>query len=268
MLRTLRQLIIATAILSLFLTFLTPSEAIEITQMYASYGGYEDHTGSLYHTATVKTDEPFYCVWWYIDDVYVGYSDGSNTATSASFSPNPSDYPGSSDGITYTIKAEVGWLEDDGDTHFDSDSYSVTVYAPCRETAASLTASITSCRWNGRTASVTSFATVEHTGGDDAPSVDYIINFGVKVSRLDANGAVAADIYVSPLDARPGTVDDGDAKVTENFSDSYTLGNGWQEGMTFEVYTRATVWAINNERNAVGQECKDEDSDTYTIPKN
>ncbi len=39
MLHTLRSLIIATAILSLFLTFLTPSEAIEITQMYPSYGG-------------------------------------------------------------------------------------------------------------------------------------------------------------------------------------------------------------------------------------
>ena len=123
--RTFKTLIIATAIFSLFFLFLTPSEAIEITQMYPSYGGYEDHTGSLYHTACVETDEPFYGVWWYINDVYVGYSDGGGDSTSAYFSPNTSDYPSSSAGITYTIKAEVGWLEDNGNTHFDSDSYSL-----------------------------------------------------------------------------------------------------------------------------------------------
>ena len=64
------------------------------------------------------------------------------------------------------------------------------------------------------------------------------------------------------------TVDAGDAKITMNYSNSYTLGNGWDAGMEFEVYTRATAWAVNNERNAVGEECMDEGSDTYTIPLN
>lgn len=264
--RTFKTLIIATAILSLFLTFLTASEAIEITEMYSTYDDSEER-GCLYITAYVETDSPYLYVYWYIDGVHQSSSAGPST--SAYFSPNSSEFPGSHDGTTYTIEAVA--YQYDPETNLmlsDSSSYNVTVYAPCRETAASLTASVTSCSWNGRTASVTSFATVEHTGGDDAPSVDYIINFGIKVSRLNANGAVAADIFVSPLDARPGTVDDDDDKVTENYSDSFTLGDGWREGMTFEVYTRATAWAINNERNAVGQECKDEDSATYTIPEN
>ena len=234
--------------------------------MYPSYGGYEDYTGYLYHTATVETDEPFYGVWWYIDDVYVGYSDGSNTATSASFSPNTADYPGSSDGTTYTIKAEVGWLEDNGDTHFDSDSYSVTVYAPCLETAASLTASITSCSWNGRTASAEATATVEHTGGPDAPTVSYTLIFAFEVNRIQKNGDFIADVFTADLQGEQETVDHGEDRVEREYSDSYDLTGNWLEGENFEVYARVTAWAINNKARAEAQECSDEGYDTYTIP--
>ena len=265
--RTFKTLIIATAILSLFLTFLTPSEAIEITQMYPSYGGYEDHTGYLYHTAYVETDSPYLFVYWYIDGVQQSISGGPGT--SAYFSPNSSSFPGSSDGTTYTIEAVAYQYDPEDDVILsDSSSYAVTVYTACLETAASLTASITSCRWNGRTASATSFAMIEHTGGDDAPSVSYVLNFAFQVKRLQADGKRAGDVF-NPLPlGSQGSVDAGDAKVTMNYSNSYTLGDGWRAGETFEVYTRATAWAINNERKAKPQECMDEGSDTFTIPDN
>ena len=75
MLHTLRSLIIATAILSLFLTFLTPSEAIEITQMYSTYDDSENRE-CLYITAYVETDSPYLYVYWYIDGVQQSISGG------------------------------------------------------------------------------------------------------------------------------------------------------------------------------------------------
>lgn len=266
MLRTFKTLIIATAILSLFFLFLTPSEAFEITQMYSTYDDSENR-GCLYITAYVETDTPYLYVYWYIDGVQQSVSGGAST--SAYFSPNSSDFPGSSDGTTYTIKAVAYQYDAENDVMLsDSDSYSVTVYTACQETAASLTASVTSCSWNGRTASATSFALIEHTGGDNAPSVNYILSFGFQVYRLQANGRRAGDVFNPQPERSPGTVDAGDAKVTKSYSNSYTLGDGWREGEKFEVYTRATAWAANNERNARPEECMDEDSATFTIPDN
>lgn len=266
MLRTFKTLIIAMVILSLFFLFLTPSEAFEITQMYSTYDDSENR-GCLYITAYVETDSPYLYVYWYIDGVYQSISGGPST--SAYFSPNSSEFPGSHDGTTYTIEAVAYQYDPETDLMLsDSSSYDVTVYVPCRETAASLTASITSCSWNGRTASATSFATIEHTGEDDAPSVAYILSFGFQVYRLQANGDRAGDVFNPQPERSQGTVDAGDAKVTKNYSNSYTLGGGWLEGETFEVYTRATAWATNNERNAEAQECMDDDSASFTIPNN
>ena len=267
--RTFKTLIIATAILSLFLTFLTPSEAIEITQMCPSYGGYEDHSGYLYHTASVETDSPYLYVYWYINDVYQSISGGPGT--SASFSPNSSNFPGSSAGTTYTIKAVAYQYDAKNDVMLsDSDSYAVTVYTPCLETAASLTATVMSCSWNGATASAVAKGTIKHRGGADAPSVNYIMSFGFTVSRLQANGAVAGNVYNPPVIVSPGTVkaDGAKTEASDHFSDSYTLGNGWEAGDTFIVNTTMTVWATNNDRDAAEKECIDPGSATYTIPDN
>ncbi len=32
------------------------------------------YSGYIYHTAHLKTDVPFYCVWWYVDGNYAGWS--------------------------------------------------------------------------------------------------------------------------------------------------------------------------------------------------
>ena len=181
-----RFLLFTLTILSFSSLLLTPSDAIEITALYSTYDD-SDARGCLYITAYAATDSPYLYVYWYIDGVYQSSSGGPGT--SAYFSPsNYLDFPGSSDGTTYTIEAVA--YQYDRDTNLmlsDSDSYTVTVYDACQETAASLTASVSSCRWDGRTASVSSSATVEHTGGD-APSVNYVLRCGIRVSRLQATG--------------------------------------------------------------------------------
>ena len=94
------------------------------------------------------------------------------------------------------------------------------------------------------------------------------MSFGFTVSRLQANGDVADDVYTPPVVVSPGTVKAGDAKVSDHFSDSYTLGNGWREGMKFEVNTTMTVWATNNDRGGAEKQCIDSGSAPYTIPDN
>ncbi|RKU18954.1 hypothetical protein C6501_02010 [Candidatus Poribacteria bacterium] len=91
------------------------------TEDYAS-GGY------TYHSAYLKTDVPFYCVWWHVDGNFAGYTDGSNKKTEAWFSPYW--LTGSLKGVKHTIKAEVGWLEADGTSHFATDSYVLRLFEP------------------------------------------------------------------------------------------------------------------------------------------
>ena len=213
-----------------------------------------------------ETDSPYLFVYWYIDGIQQSISGGPST--SAYFSPDPSDFPGSSDGTPYTIEAVA--YQYDPETNLmlsDSDSYSVTVYAPCRETAASLTASVTSCSWNGQTASAEATATVQHTGGDDAPDVEYTFTFGFKVSRIQKNGAAIGDVYAPLPQIKQGRVEPGDAKITKSFSDTYTLGNGWDPGDTFLVYARVTAWGRNAEINGKSEQCVDDDSAPFTIPR-
>ena len=236
--------------------------------MYPSYGGYEDYTGYLYHTAYVETDSLYLWVYWYIDGVQQSISGGPST--SAYFSPNASEFPGSYGGTTYTIEAVA--YQYDPETNLmlsDSDSYTVIVYMPClEETAAALTASIKSCSWNGRTASAEAKATVEHTGGKNAPNVAYVLTFAFEVNRVRANGNFISNVFTADLQGKQGTVHHGDDQVTGEYSDSFNLTGNWRQGETFEVYARVTAWAKNNKRGAEAEECVDDDYAYYTIPKN
>lgn len=89
------------------------------------YGNY------LYENAHVRTNAPFYCVWWYVDGEFAGWSDGSNVNTEATFCPYWLE--GSLRGNSYLITAEVGWLADDGTSHILSRSYKMTVWEPYSE---------------------------------------------------------------------------------------------------------------------------------------
>ena len=107
------------------LSFGGSSDAIVIEEMKPSYGAYQDHTGYLYHTAYVKTDEPYFMVDWYINGVYKSTSWGANDKTEAYFSPDTSYYPGTHTGTDYVIKA-IAWAWVGGEE--DTDNYTVTVY--------------------------------------------------------------------------------------------------------------------------------------------
>ncbi len=122
--------VVILAAIALF-SFVGNSNAREILDLSPHNGGAYDAHGfgeGAYHRATVKTDDPFYCVWWYIDGKYSGWSDGSNTKTQTSFTF--SRILGSVNGTEYVIKSEVGWLDDNGNSVIVSDSYTITVYEP------------------------------------------------------------------------------------------------------------------------------------------
>ena len=93
-----------------------------------SYDVYDLGDGA-FHRASLTIDEPFYCVWWYINGEYAGWSDGSNVKTRADFT-----FSGVTDGDiagnAQTISAEVGWLEDNGDATIVPDSYTIIVWEP------------------------------------------------------------------------------------------------------------------------------------------
>ncbi|MXV77217.1 hypothetical protein F4X73_12815 [Candidatus Poribacteria bacterium] len=123
----------AVAILAMlaFFSFVGNSDAREILDLGPHNGDSNIVWGFGYgasHRSTVNTDEPFYCVWWYIDDVLAGWSDGSNIKTQASITFD--GFFGSVAGTEYVIKAEVGWLDDNGDAEIVSESYTITVYEP------------------------------------------------------------------------------------------------------------------------------------------
>ena len=128
-----KTFLIATAITFLMLAgFVNSSNAREIVEIgpanWSSNDVYDLGDGA-FHRASLTTDEPFYCVWWYINGEYAGWSDGSNVKTRADFT-----FSGITDGDiagnAQTISAEVGWLEDNGDTTIDTDSYTITVWEP------------------------------------------------------------------------------------------------------------------------------------------
>ena len=85
--------------------------------------------------------------------------------------------------------------------------------------------------------------------------------------RTKVTGKWISDVYIPRAVIRLGLVRPGDAKVSDHFSNSYTLGNGWEAGDTFKVETLMKVWAKNAARNADPEECADTGSDTYTIPQ-
>lgn len=78
------------------------------------------------HTAYLKTDVPFYSVLWYVDGNYAGYSYGGHEWNQAWFTPNP--ITGSIKGVKHTIEATAIWIEDDGTTHRDTESYTVRMF--------------------------------------------------------------------------------------------------------------------------------------------
>ena len=245
-----RTTMIAAAITTLcLLCLVSSSEAFQIESMYPSYGDYYDFSGYLYHTAYVKTSEPYYCIDWYINNVYVGYSSGDNVTPHAYFSPNTSDYPGSPLGKTYTIEARAWSLADaDGNHDSDSDSYSVSVYSTSdvdegvgMNTGAYGHASA-DAGWNGTTAEATSYGSIYNGTGKDISYrivifywVIEVDNWGRQLNQFDA---------ARPQPMKANTIRKNAPSQSASLPHSGSFEITWfEEGDEFRVETQVTVTA-------------------------
>ncbi len=122
-----KPIAITIAIMCSLFGMISGSNAFEIVEFPSDTEDYS-YGGITYHTASLKTDVPFYSVWWYVDGTFVSSTYGGHEKTEASFSPHW--LTGGIKGVKYTIKAEAMWIEDDGTTQNDTDSYVLRVFEP------------------------------------------------------------------------------------------------------------------------------------------
>ena len=242
---------ITVSIVFLFVIGISQSQAdFEIEEMYPSYGSYYDYTGSLYHTAYVKTSGPYSVVYWYINGNLVGYSDGDNVKTEAEFSPSPEDYPGSPFGQYYTIKAVALSLADD-ENNFTSytDSYDVIVYTPTQynfffggHTFAEMEVYV-DVGWNGLTAEIVVGGVIRNW---DNVTVIYGFNGTYKVGRKTKILKQLDETYLADALRGFGGLPKLGNNVVHNArfarTDSYTLGSQLP-GFTYFVEAQATMTA-------------------------
>ncbi len=120
-----KSIAIIIAIMCSLFGMISGSNAFEIVEFPSDTEDYS-YGGITYHTASLKTDVPFYSVWWYVDGTFVSSTYGGHEKTEASFSPHW--LTGGIKGVKYTIKAEAMWIEDDGTTQNDTDSYTVRMF--------------------------------------------------------------------------------------------------------------------------------------------
>ena len=262
-----KTFLIATAMIFLALAgFINSSNALEIVEMYPSYGEYEDYSGYLDHTAYVKTSEPYTAVDWYVTDVQSAEiwrwreSDvGDGVKTEAYFSPNTSDFPGCFQGQIYTITAKA-W----GNTSSDFESYDVTVYTQSFDpiidggiggnTGVYGSATIWHIGWTGRTAILWMTAGCTNDTDDDVPcwaKLDY------QVIEINENGHLVSLLFRPPFILFNFRLDTGETNGRSK-SDEYTLPSGdWAIGKMFRVEGTATAYA--------GNEPKAKDNDKWEV---
>ena len=219
--------------------------------MYCKYGSYYDSTGDLYHTAYVKTSEPYSVIYWYINGNVVGFSDGDNVKTEAIFTPsNPTDYPGSPLGQVYTIEAVALSLADDENNYTsDTDSYDVHLYTPQSTdsfyggyTYAAMEVYV-DVGWNGLTAEIVVGGTIRNW---DNEKVYFGFNGMYKVGRKTKRLKQIDEVYLADALRRFSVL----PKQKENVvptdvmgrTDSYTLSRQ-SPGYTYFVEAEVTMTA-------------------------
>lgn len=131
MLRYKTTLIVAAMVFMFLLSISGKSIAFEIEVLESDDDTYVEYASgssqNIWHLAYVRTDDPYYIIDWYIDDVYQESDAGDNVETEAYFWPYW--LTGSGTGKTYTIKARARSLANaDGDHEEDIASYTITVY--------------------------------------------------------------------------------------------------------------------------------------------
>lgn len=134
------KLIAAMAICSMFIIGVQKSDAVETTVPVAhepivieelrsyNYSSTEyDYYNSGYFTFYIQTDRPFSYIFWFVDDVLEGMSQGDGTQTDTYFSF--SNLPGEIKGKKYKIEARA-WPLEPGNFLIDTETYDFTVVTP------------------------------------------------------------------------------------------------------------------------------------------
>ena len=115
------------------LGFVTNGDAFRIVEMRPdNNSSYEDFdfgatSQTIWHVAYLRTDEPYYSVTWYVNNVQSGYNYGGHVETEAYFLPHW--LTGSIRGEEYVIKA-VACRMDKNPLSRDTDSYKLVVWKP------------------------------------------------------------------------------------------------------------------------------------------
>ncbi len=252
-----------TIICSVFLfTLVNNSEAIEITSLYPSNGQYYNYAGYLYPSACVETDEPFSDVWWYINDVHVGTSNGdiNNPQTTACFSAGSFYYPGSPFGTSYEVKAVVqSFMDENGNIDQDTDSYTAYVYTTPDvdkrqgfHTGAQGDASA-NAGWNGSTAEATISGSITNNGIHD---ISYVMNLFYAVGKLQADGNLDENnLFDQPdgIQILHGSINANDESQSvsfPSFSDSFEV-TFFGQGDSFGVQASMSIaaWISGQEQD-------------------
>ena len=126
-------LTVATIMMLFCLGFVASGDAFRIVEMRPdNNSSYEDTdygatSQTIWHVAYLRTDEPYYSVTWYVNNVVSGYSYGGHVATEATFWPHW--LTGDISGANYVIKA-VACRMDKNPLSTDTDSYNLVVWKP------------------------------------------------------------------------------------------------------------------------------------------
>ncbi len=255
-----KNIIIASAIFLSLLVIISNSSANEIISMYPQYNsGYYTYDGSLYHTSYLKTDVAFYDIYWYINGDIIERTDGSNNTTEAYFTPYSTDYPGSPFGIDYEIKAEVWWLDENGNSDSRTSSYNVTVYTTPDvdakqgfHTEAQGNASA-NAGWNGSTAEATISGSITNNGIHD---ISYVMNLFYAVGKLQANGNLDENnLFDQPdgIQILHGSINANDESQSvdfPSFSDSFEIV--WfdvEDSFSVQASMTIAAWHSGQEQN-------------------
>ena len=122
--KTLKLIIIATAICSLFIIGVQKIDAFEIT--YFEVYSDTDYGSGANATAYVNTDEDIICIRWSVDDVY---SHTTHYGAGTRFASEIFRFTGDIKGNKHKITAEV-WFWDGNNCVSDPDSYTFRVFQP------------------------------------------------------------------------------------------------------------------------------------------
>lgn len=276
--KVLSSICTALMILSFILLFgIGNSEGFEIEVMKPSFGDYYDYSGYLYHSAYVKTSEPYYAVSWYLNGKYVGCSGGEADDIEAffAFDSYAEDPPGSPHGKTYTLKAEawsIGTI--DNPSVKATKSYNVTVYSVPKtddrygnHTFAHMKGSV-DVGWNGTKAETTADGYIS----TEMPlPIVYGINIRYAVGLLTRGDPIILDQPAPPLPINIGVISKDhqffESNASQPYSDTYELPNGGNPGSRYYVEAKVTITAQYPQFPNNQDELTVEDREELSIPR-